>query len=122
MRSSNLAKLCRVVVPFLASLAVLSCTLPAQNLEQLDVGPPPMHRAEPPSPGASAMELEKRGDELQSAKYYLDAIDYYQAALKKDPNNPVLTNKLGMQDLMLHRWRNARRNFEQAIRLDKHWT
>jgi len=30
----------------------------------LDVGPPPMHRAEPPAPGASAKELEARGDEL----------------------------------------------------------
>ncbi len=120
MRSSNLATLWGVALSTFASLILIPApALHSQSLEQLDVGPPPLHRAEPPAPGATAKELEKRGDELQSAKYYLDAIDYYQAALKKDPRNPVLTNKVGMQQLMLHRWREARKSFEQAIRLDK---
>ena len=33
--------------------------------------------------GASPDELEKRGDELRIEKNFLDAIDYYQAALKR---------------------------------------
>jgi tetratricopeptide (TPR) repeat protein len=99
--------------------ALLVAPLYAQSLEQLEVGPPPLHRAEPPAPGATAKELESRGDELQSEKYYLDAIDYYQAALKKDPGNAVLVNKVGMQQLLLHRWGEARTSFNHAIKIDK---
>lgn len=99
--------------------ALLAAPLHAQNLEQLEVGPPPLHRAEPPAPGATAKELESRGDELQSEKYYLDAIDYYRAALGKDPHNAVVINKIGMQELLLHRWRAARRSFQEAIKVDR---
>ncbi len=118
MRSSRLAMSWGV-----ALLTILIPAIPAhaQSLEQLDVGPPPLHRAEPPEPGATAKELEKRGDELQSEKYYLDAVDYYAAALRKDPRNAVLTNKVGMQQLLLHHWKEARKSFEQAIRLDKQY-
>lgn len=130
MRSSHVATLWGVDVSTLLIFASLILTLSilpvilvaplhAQSLEQLDVGPPPMHRAEPPAPGATAKELETRGDELQAEKYYLDAIDYYQAALKKDPRNAVLTNKVGMQQLLLHRWKDARKSFEHAIKLDR---
>ena len=130
MRSSRVATLWGValstlwffassVLTFSILPGILAAPLHAQSLEQLDVGPPPMHRAEPPAPGASAKELEARGDELQAAKYYLDAIDYYQAALRKDPRNAVLTNKVGMQQLLLHRWHDARKSFEHAIKLDK---
>jgi tetratricopeptide (TPR) repeat protein len=91
----------------------------AQSLEQLEVGPPPLHRAEPPAPGASAKELESRGDALQGNKSYLDAIDYYQAAAQKDPHNAVLLNKIGMCQLLLGRYRGAQKSFDHAIRLDK---
>ena len=108
-----LAILTALILPVL-----LVAPLHAQNLEQVEVGPPPLHRAGPPAPGATAKELESRGDELQSQKYYLDAIDYYQAALRKDPRNAVLINKVGMQQLLLHRWREARKSFDQAIKID----
>ena len=126
MRSSPLAthRSTAYSLTFLAALvtlALLATPLPAQNPEQLEIGPPPLHRAEPPAPGATAKELETRGDQLQAEKFYLDAIDYYQAAQRKDPRNPVLINKVGMQQLMLHRWREARRNFELAIRTDKRY-
>jgi tetratricopeptide (TPR) repeat protein len=126
MRSSSSAPRFRFLTLSLLAAAsalilpVLVVTpLPAQNPEQLEVGPPPLHRAEPPAPGATAKELESRGDQLQSEKYYLDAIDYYQAAQRKDPHNAVLINKVGMQQLMLHRWKEARRNFDLAIKTDK---
>ena len=101
--------------------AVLAVPLYAQNLEQLDVGPPPLHRAEPPSPGASAKDLESSGDALQSQKNYLDAIDYYQAALAKDARNAVLLNKIGMCQLLLGRYKGAQKSFEHALRLDKRY-
>src|SRR5208283_3438662 len=67
--------------------------LHAQSLEQLAVGPPQIHRIEPPPASASARELEKVGDSLQTDKNYLDAIDYYWAAQAKDPHNAVLMDK-----------------------------
>src|SRR5581483_1075537 len=48
--------------------------------------PTQLRRIEPPSPTASVKELEERGDILRAEKYYADAIDYYQAAIKKSPN------------------------------------
>ena len=130
MRSSSLATLCGValstltIFPLLlvASLilpAVLISPLTAQNLEQVEVGPPPLHRAEPPAPSATARELERIGDTLQAAKNYLDAIDYYQASLAKDAHNAVLMNKIGMCQLLLRRYKEARKSFEQAMRMDK---
>ncbi len=129
MRSSPVTTLWGVVLSawlfasLILALSILPALLPAplhaQNLEQLEVGPPPLHRAEPPAPGATAKELESRGDELQSEKYYLDAIDYYRAALGKDPHNAVVINKIGMQELLLHRWRAARRSFQEAIKVDR---
>lgn len=127
MRSSDKATLSVGVVSTLLIFglfflpAVLAVPLYAQNLEQLDVGPPPLHRAEPPSPGASAKDLESSGDALQSQKNYLDAIDYYQAALAKDARNAVLLNKIGMCQLLLGRYKGAQKSFEHALRLDKRY-
>jgi len=120
MRSSHRAML-TVVFAFLFLPALLSLRLQAQSPEQLEVGPPPQHRVEPPAPGATAKELEARGDGLQGQKNYLDAIDYYQAALRKDARNAVLLNKIGMSQLLLHRYKDAKKSFEQATRLDKRY-
>jgi len=126
MRSSRLAMPRRIVVS--ALLFVLSgfllllgftVALPAQELEQLAVGPPQIHRVGPPSATATAKELERIGDALQADKDYLDGIDYYQAALVKDPQNAVLINKIGISDLELHRYRDAKKSFEHAIKIDK---
>ena len=104
-----------------ASALVLAAAHPAygQSLEQLEVGPPPQHRVEPPSAGATAKELESQGDGLQADKNYLDAIEYYQAAQRKDPKNAVLMDKIGMAQLLMHRYKEARKSFEQAFKVDK---
>ncbi|MGA2422996.1 MAG: tetratricopeptide repeat protein [Terriglobales bacterium] len=104
-------------------VALLFCTLlvfplPAQNNEQLEVGPPPLHRADPPPPELSPDELEQRGDELRMEKNFLDAVDYYQAALKGTPGNSSLFNKIGICQLMMQRYRQARKSFEHSIRVD----
>jgi tetratricopeptide (TPR) repeat protein len=92
--------------------------LQAQNSEQVEVGPPPVHRAEPPAPGATLGELEQRGDELKQEKNFLDSIDYYQAALKVDPGNASVLNKIGICQLLMQRYKEARKNFERAIKAD----
>jgi len=85
----------------------------------LQVGPPPLHRAEPPAPGASAEQLESGGDQLRVEKNFLDAVDYYEAALKKSPNNAALFNKMGICQLMLQRYKDAKKSFERAIKADR---
>ena len=103
---------------FFLVLSLLAIPAGAQNTEQLQVGPPPLHRAEPPAPGASAEELEKSGDQLRVDKNFLDAVDYYNAALKKTQNNASLYNKIGICQLMLQRYKDARKSFERAIKAD----
>lgn len=93
--------------------------LQAQNTEQVEVGPPPQHRAEPPAPGATPEQLEKRGDELRTDKDFLDAIDFYHAALKGGPGSASVYNKIGICQLMMQRYREAKKSFERAIKADR---
>jgi tetratricopeptide (TPR) repeat protein len=99
--------------------AVLVVPLQAQNSEQLQVGPPPLHRAEPPAPGATAEELESQGDLLRTDKNYLDAVDYYQAALIKGPATSNLLNKIGICQMMLQRLKESKKSLERAISADR---
>jgi len=99
--------------------ALLVLPSQAQNTEQLQVGPPPLHRAAPPATGASPEELERRGDELRTDKNYLDAVDYYQVALKGAPGHAALFNKIGICQLMMQRYKEAKKSFERAIKADR---
>ena len=98
--------------------APTSLQMQAPPAEQVQISPP-MRRAEPPSPTASAEELENRGDELRAEKSFFDALDYYRAALVKNPNSSPIYNKAGIAELMTQHFREARRNFERAIRIDR---
>jgi tetratricopeptide (TPR) repeat protein len=89
--------------------------------EQVQVGPPPLRRAEPPSSSATAAELERQGDDLRSEKAFLDAIDYFRAALAKDRNNARLYNKIGISQLQILRPKEAQKSFEAAIRADRQY-
>ncbi len=109
------------VATLLFLLQPLLLTLPSfsQNTEMVQVGPPPIRRAEPPAPSASFEELEGRGDQLRAEKNYLDAIDYYLAAEQKSTGNAGLLNKMGICDLMLQRYKEARKNFNRAVKTDR---
>jgi tetratricopeptide (TPR) repeat protein len=87
--------------------------------DPLQVSPAPIRSVEAPSPTASAETLELRGDTLRAEKLYLDAADYYRAALHKKPNSAVLYNKLGINDLLTHRFSEAKKDFERALKLDR---
>jgi tetratricopeptide (TPR) repeat protein len=73
----------------------------------------------PPSPVASAEELERRADELRGEKAYLDAIDYFKAALKKSPSSGQIYNKMGIVQLQTYHLKDAKKAFEKAIKLDE---
>lgn len=92
-----------------------AASLAAQTKEQQPYNPLPT--VEPPSPASTASELEIKGDELRSEKDYLDAIDYYRAALRKNDSAP-LHNKMGVALLQLSKYSEARKEFEHAIKID----
>src|SRR5438876_9826828 len=88
---SVLAFLFRKATLFVTCIVVAAALFPSaygqlSQLDQIQVAPP-MRQVQPPSPTASAKELEQQGDQLRSEKAYLDAVDYFRAALVKDPNN-----------------------------------
>jgi tetratricopeptide (TPR) repeat protein len=104
-------------------LLILSATiLQAQvySAEQVEVAPP-APRVDAPSSTATVAELEKRGDELRAVKDYLDAIDYFQSALNKDPHNAVVANKLGLSYLAIQRYVQAGKCFRNAAHLDRNY-
>lgn len=72
-----------------------------------------------PNPSDSAEQLEERGDLLRAQKRYLDAIDFYNAAMVKRPA-AMLWNKEGMAYLLLQRPVEATKCFDRAIKADKH--
>jgi tetratricopeptide (TPR) repeat protein len=86
--------------------------------ELVQITPPPQRRALPPAPNASVDELETRGDELRGQKAYLDALDYYRAALAKKPS-ALLYNKAGMTELQLRRDQDSVRDFAHAVKLNR---
>jgi tetratricopeptide (TPR) repeat protein len=97
---------------------LFTATARSQTTEMVQVGPPPFRRVSPPTPAASVAELEERGDQLRSEKNYLDAIDYYEVAISKAGGTGSLFNKMGICDLMLQRYKDARKNFNRAIKAD----
>jgi tetratricopeptide (TPR) repeat protein len=75
-------------------------------------------RIQPPPADASAAELEEQGDHLRAEKAYLDAIDYYRAGIKKS-NSAVLHNKAAISFFQLFRDHEAKKEYEQSLKLDK---
>ncbi len=90
--------------------------------EQVQVSPPSVRRAEPPPASASAEELVKQGDTLRAEKAYLDALDYYRAAVKKKPDSPQTYNRAGIAELSMQRFKEAGKDFERAIKLDRQYS
>jgi len=86
--------------------------------EQVQIAPPLVRAINPPAPDATPADLERQADQLRADKLYLDALDYYHAALAKKPNDARLLNKIGITDLMLQRYKEARKSFERSIRAD----
>ena len=87
--------------------------------EPVQINPPTARRAETPSPNATAESLEERGDSLKAEKAFLDALDFYRAAIKKKPDSASLYNKAGITELMIQRFREAGKDFNHAIKIDQ---
>jgi tetratricopeptide (TPR) repeat protein len=87
--------------------------------EQVQIAPPLVRAIDPPAQDATSADLERQGDLLRLQKLYLDALDYYRAALGKKPDDSRLLNKIGITELMMQRYKEARKSFEHAIRHDR---
>jgi tetratricopeptide (TPR) repeat protein len=113
-----------LLVPF-SLLTVCVCALSsvswgqASHAEQVQIKPPLLRTIDPPAPDATAADLEARAEQLRAVKLYLDALDYYRAALAKRPNSASLLNKIGITELMMQRYREAKKSFDQSIKLDR---
>jgi tetratricopeptide (TPR) repeat protein len=109
----------------LALCAASSVALPVTgwaqvaHSEQVQIGPPLLRTVDPPAKDATVADLDARGDQLRTMKLYLDALDFYRAALAKEPNSPKLLNKIGITELMMQRYREAKKSFEQSIKADR---
>ena len=118
-RQYLLYALLAVIFPTPTLLAQVHHFNQSRSSEQVEVSPPPVRRAEPPPADAAAAKLEERGDTLRAEKAYLDALDYYRAALAKNPGSAPLYNKIGINELQLGRFGDARKDFERAIKTDR---
>jgi tetratricopeptide (TPR) repeat protein len=103
----------------LTSLSFAQASLSGTVSEQVQIGPPMMRIVDPPAKDATVADLDKRGDELRMQKLFLDALDYYRAALAKEPNSSKLLNKIGITELMMQRYKEAKKSFEQSIKADR---
>lgn len=63
-------------------------------------------------------DAEMRGDLARIHKQYGAAVAYYRAALKNEPRNPALYNKLGIAYLQYGNHKESRKQFNQAIKLN----
>jgi tetratricopeptide (TPR) repeat protein len=111
---------------FLGLLSALACVLAAPVLsfaqahpEQVQIMPPQLRTTDPPSPDATVADLESRGDQLRTQKLYLDALDYYHAALAKEQSSARLLNKVGIAQLMMQHYNEAKKSFEHSIKADR---
>ena len=66
----------------------------------------------------SAIDLETRGDILRAERDYPQAIHFYQEALKRNPKNSTLYNKIGMTEMKRGNIETADLNFQQAVKLN----
>jgi tetratricopeptide (TPR) repeat protein len=109
---------CRKACLILLLISSTAALAQVSHSEQVQIAPPLVRAIDPPAPDATAADLERQADQLRSQKLYLDALDYYRAALGKKPNDAHLLNKIGITELMMQRYKEARKSFERAIRCD----
>jgi tetratricopeptide (TPR) repeat protein len=108
-------KACLILLVAIASTAALS---QISHSEQVQIAPPLIRAVDPPPQDATAETLELQADKLRADKLYLDALDYYHAALAKKPHDASLWNKVGITELMMQRYNEAKKSFERAIKSD----
>ncbi|HKV76694.1 MAG TPA: tetratricopeptide repeat protein [Candidatus Sulfotelmatobacter sp.] len=115
----------KVSVPLLIACAFMLTSgswAQVSHADPVQVKPPLLRTIDPPSPEATASDLESRADELHAQKLYFDAIDYYRAVLGKigvGEGQAKIYNKICRTQLVMTRWRDGQRSCQQAIKADR---
>lgn len=101
----------RRLMVFVAAASLAICAAPCSRAESsLDVPRPDALQA--------AKTAETKGDLERIHSNYLLAISYYSQALRADPRNPKLLNKLGISELKIGDRHEARKHFSAALKAD----
>lgn len=108
---------CLLTISILLALALPLCAQVSSSSAQDSTS---ILRVPPPPENATAAELEQQGDNLRLEKAYLDSLDYYRAAIKKQ-DSAVLHNKAGISLLLLSRTSEARKEFQKSMKIDKNY-
>ena len=109
---------CRRTCLILLLISSTAAIAQVSHSEQVQIAPPLIRAVDPPAQDATAADLELQADKLRADKLYLDALDYYHAALAKKPHDASLLNKIGISELMMQRYKEAKKSFEHAIKAD----
>jgi len=101
----------RRLLTLLAATSLAICSAPIGNAES------PMDLPKPDALQV-AKAAETRGDLERIHNNYLLAARYYRQALRANPKNPQLLNKLGISELKSGNRGAARKDFGQALKAD----
>ena len=78
------------------------------------------HHTDVPKSQTVAKTAEQKGDEARIHKDYGSAVANYQKALRADPKDSMLYNKLAISEFQLGEESVARKHLRQAVKLDPH--
>ena len=101
----------RRLVMLLAALSLGICVAPYARAEALADLP----RTDPLD---TAKAAELKGDLARAHDNYQEAIVYYQKALRTDPKNVGVWNKMGIAELKLKNRGAAKKDFQKALKYD----
>ena len=101
----------RRLMTFFAATSLAICAVPSCTADStFDVPRPDVLQ--------TAKTAEIKGDLERIHNNYFLAISYYKQALRGDPKNPEVLNKLGISELKINDRGQARKHFSQAVKLD----
>jgi tetratricopeptide (TPR) repeat protein len=102
------------LVELMMTAVILTGLVPMSAVAEQDTQP----AATTGSEIMTASEMEAKGDALRKQKEFPQAMQYYRAALRKEPTNAVLYNKLGMAELQSGNRKAAQGHFDKSAKLD----
>lgn len=71
---------------------------------------------------STVTQLEIAGDAMRAQKNYERAIETYRAAIRQEPRNAILYNKMGIAYLQLGNLDQAENQFQRAIKIDRKYS